>query len=276
MEWSRVKNILIILLLLVNGFLFAAYMNAELSQRKDEAETRNNVYQILTRLGIEIDPELIPSDSEVLYPARIERDINKEQTIAETILGELNKTELGGGKITYSSSIGTLGFRNGGFFDIDIKTSNVKDAEHARKIALKTLKPFNISTDSSLVTVVETPDGYEITFPQLYSKYKVFNCLNTVRINFDGSLSISGRRAADTIVFARGFHPRGISGLFLDLADNISELGTPIKKITEVESGFMVETVSGTGMNLITVWRIKANGVDYYISALDGKLLSIN
>lgn len=272
MEWSRVKNILIILLILVNCFLIGDYMTAELKKRAEEAGVREDTYQILSGLGIKIDRELIPPESGVLYPARIERDLEKEQSSAEKLLGRAEKTEPGGGKITYSGETGSISFRNGGLFDMEINARGISDTKTARKTAVTRLKPLGISTKTDLITVEEEQDYYIITIPQLFSGYRVFNCVNPVKIKKNGVLEVSGRRAAGNIVFARGIKPRSISGLLLDFTDQVQGVG----EITELETGFVVENVSGTGTNLVPVWHIKADNTDYYISALDGKLVSIN
>ena len=79
MEWSRVKNILIVLLAIVNVFLFVVYIGTTVSDAKETEELLENTVSVMQKNGIEISKKLIPINLPALYPATA--------TPADTVLG---------------------------------------------------------------------------------------------------------------------------------------------------------------------------------------------
>ncbi len=69
MEWSRVKNILIVLLVIVNLFLFLVYLGTTVSDAKDNEELISHTVSVLEKNGITIDENIIPKNTPRLFPA---------------------------------------------------------------------------------------------------------------------------------------------------------------------------------------------------------------
>ncbi|MBR5479779.1 MAG: hypothetical protein IKU84_06335 [Clostridia bacterium] len=69
MEWSRVKNILIVLLAIVNVFLFIVYLSTTVEDAKGNEQLVLNTVSILQKNGITVNSGVIPVNNPVLYPA---------------------------------------------------------------------------------------------------------------------------------------------------------------------------------------------------------------
>ena len=69
MEWSRVKNILIVLLAIVNVFLFFVYLGTTVEDAKGNEELVANTVSVLQKNGITVKDSVIPVNNPVLYPA---------------------------------------------------------------------------------------------------------------------------------------------------------------------------------------------------------------
>ena len=69
MEWSRVKNILIVLLVIVNLFLFLVYLGTTVNSAKDNEELISHTVNVLSKNGIQVDGRAIPVNIPELYPA---------------------------------------------------------------------------------------------------------------------------------------------------------------------------------------------------------------
>lgn len=69
MEWSRVKNILIVLLAIVNLFLFFVYFGTTMEDAKGEEELVSHTVSVLDKNGITISESVIPLTAPLLYPA---------------------------------------------------------------------------------------------------------------------------------------------------------------------------------------------------------------
>lgn len=77
MRWSRIKNIIILLLVLVNGFLLAQVGLREWQSRRDELETRERMKTVLAQNGVAYLPEEIPGALE-LTPRRVTLEVPGE------------------------------------------------------------------------------------------------------------------------------------------------------------------------------------------------------
>ena len=69
MEWSRVKNVLIVLLVIVNLFLFLVHLGITMNDVKDNEELVIHTVNVLERNGITVDSDVIPVGAPELYPA---------------------------------------------------------------------------------------------------------------------------------------------------------------------------------------------------------------
>ena len=66
MRWSKIKNIIILLLVVVNGFLLGQVGLREWQSRRDERETRERMVDILARNQVSYLPDEVPGALEML------------------------------------------------------------------------------------------------------------------------------------------------------------------------------------------------------------------
>ena len=143
MEWPRVKNILIVLLALVNAFLFIVYITSNISDARAEQETRLNVVSVLSKCGFSIDESLIPGKRSVLYPLSVERNLKNEDKIAKAFLGSSQKKTQSGGAVLYTSELGEVRFKPDGSFEITLK--NISSFSENNDIIMKNWRGLDFS-----------------------------------------------------------------------------------------------------------------------------------
>lgn len=117
METKRLKNIAILILALVNGFLLALLGYQELQamrasqDAKEELETLFATEELSLSLGSGVMEKS-------LIPLTLTRQTETESRIAAFLLGEVVPSESqGGGIFGYRTKLGTVQFRAGGGFD---------------------------------------------------------------------------------------------------------------------------------------------------------------
>ncbi len=106
MRWSRIKNIIILLLVLVNGFLLAQVGLREWQSRRDELETRERMRTILARNDVAYLPEEIPGALE-LMPRRVPLEAPGEAQ-ATLLLGTVTSVEQVGARVSYEGDGGRV------------------------------------------------------------------------------------------------------------------------------------------------------------------------
>ena len=112
MRWSRIKNIIILLLVIVNGFLLALVGVRAWRTEQGARETRERMVEILSNNGIAFLPEEVPGALELAA-----WQVNAEppgQTQAAALVGEVTETETTAAGTTYVGARGTVTFSAGG------------------------------------------------------------------------------------------------------------------------------------------------------------------
>ena len=116
MEWRKVKNLIILVLLLVNGFLLVIVGNRLSEERRYEKSALDQAVQVLDANGIRVTADGL-TGAEGLYTASVERSAAREQEMAVAFLGsDVAGQNQGGGLYTYKNGAGSVTFRSGGQF----------------------------------------------------------------------------------------------------------------------------------------------------------------
>ena len=127
METYRLKNIAILILLLLNGFLLLLLGYQYLQARRAETDTAGQLQALYEanelKLSVQIDLE-----EQSLTPLNLSRRSETERAIASWLLGsEAAAASQGGGIYSYEGDHGTIQFRSGGSFDGSRLTLPVDD-----------------------------------------------------------------------------------------------------------------------------------------------------
>jgi len=94
MRTSRIKNIIILLLLIVNAFLLALVGVRVWRTQQGERETREQMVQVLARSGIEYLPAEVPGEMP-LDPVRVTLSSAEERQELSDTLGESGRPDAG-------------------------------------------------------------------------------------------------------------------------------------------------------------------------------------
>ena len=90
MEWSKLKNIILLLLVSVNAFLLILVGVQESRAARYEEDTRQAAVRVLEQSGITFGPERVPQEAG-LSPLTVTRDRESEAIVAQTLLGDVSR-----------------------------------------------------------------------------------------------------------------------------------------------------------------------------------------
>lgn len=105
MEWPKLKNIIILILLLVNVFLLIMVGAQERDSAQHREQTITDAVSVLERNGIRLDRTRVPEELD-LTPMTVERDQESEAALAAALLGECTASDLGSGRYAYQGKQG--------------------------------------------------------------------------------------------------------------------------------------------------------------------------
>lgn len=190
MSWSKVKTLLIVLFIFVNGFLL--YNNFKIAGSSEVSQnTVNSTVKILERNNVIIEPSIIRRKPEKMKKAEISNSINSRSNLAVNLLGNCTETEEG-----YVSAKGKLRFSSVAFYYENYDTGNKKKINpgNAVEVAAEFLREKNFEVESSWVQDFSNlRNGYEVKFGKRIKDYAVYESYVVVKTDLKGVLvSIEG------------------------------------------------------------------------------------
>lgn len=168
MERYRLKNIIILILVLLNAFLLVSLGIRGTKEHTARRAQQQELVALFAADGMTLDPALIPSDTELSAYTLI-REESLEKRVAVFWLGSISeRTAQGGGIYTYSGSHGAAVFRDTGSFDI----AGALSSGDAESLCRDFCKKFSYT--EPVFTLDETGSG-TVTALRLWGDVPVFN-----------------------------------------------------------------------------------------------------
>ena len=271
MEWHRLKNIMILILLLLNGFLLVLVGTRRSEAAWYDQAALERTVEVLADRGIEVDPDGL-SSAEGLPPLSLERDPDAEQELICALLDEAVEADnRGGGLYLYQGALGEVSVRAGGEISAVLADSPVWDAGSPEDQAAALLKRMGVSARQLRRS---TRDGRtEIRFQQLWNNAPVFSC-EVEFVYEDGRLrTIQGTLLTAGPEVEEQGEILSLSTALMRFLDGVTATGDVCSAIQSMEAGYRIVSrpLSG-GVRLTAVWLVSSNTADYYLDGATGAL----
>ena len=268
MEGYRVKNIVIVILLIINGFLLVLVGTRRSEALRYEQAALDGSIQVLAENGITLRPEDILSRTGHQVHT-VQRDLVEENRLASTILGEqVEGVSRGGGLYTYSSEVGQISFRAGGELSSQLaKTSHWKTADpesHAETLMAA------LGIEHRRVEFNVLGGQGTIVYQQLLEGVPLFTCRITLTYS-DGYLTaLAGNLMAAGDLSGENSEILSLPTVLMHFLHDVLDSGDVCSAVLAVESGYL-QSQSFTGtISLQPVWFISTNTTDYYVNGVTG------
>jgi len=271
MEWKKLKDLIILILLVVNGFLLVLVGFRRGESVRYERAALEQTLQVLERGGIRVDLDAV-SDGAGLAPASVERDLEREAKLAQALLGqEVRGENRGGGLYLYRGGTAQVSLRVGGELSASMEESERWHTDRPESHAAALLEQMGVEARQ---TGVDTQGARTaVRFQQLWEGVPLFS--SQVEFTYeDGSL----RAVRGTLVIAG--QPAREPGQVLTLptalmrfSEEIAAAGDVCSAIRSMEAGYRgtVQSLSG-GVRLSPVWLVATDTANYYLDCVSGAL----
>lgn len=270
MEWSKLKNIIILILLAANLFLLVMVGVQEHGSAKYREQTISDMVSVLEQNGIHLDRADVPAELD-LMPMAVERDLESEASLAAALLGECDVTDLGSGRYAYQSGLGWAEFRSNGNFSFNFSDGGLTaEAGGEEAHALATMELIGFTGD--LVVREENGGQVLLTLRQTWEKLPVLGCQVTLEYADGGLRSIAGQRLMGTPQpNAEKSELITAATALLRFLNGINGLGDICSEITSMTPGYRLD-VSADATGLTPVWYVITDTGAYSLDALTGAL----
>lgn len=272
MEWRKLKNIIILILLLVNGFLLVLVAARWGESRRYERIALDGAVQVLANSGIRVEPDAL-SPAGALPPLTVERDLERELRMAQALLGKSTQAEnRGGGLYLYRNGGDELSIRAGGELSAALSGGPVWAVKEPEHHAAGLLNKMGI--DARQISLLQEDGWTRVRFRQLWNGAPVFSC--EVEFSYDPDLCLRAIQGTLLPAGQAGTEEGGALDLptaLLRFLDGVTATGDVCSAIRSMEPGYRASSapLSG-GVRLTAAWLVSTDTAGYYLDGATGAL----
>lgn len=267
MAWRKLKTIILIMLLALNGALLVLVGGPRVTDYYRHNQARRDAVTFLAEKGIALAEEDIP-ETEKLTAQILERDLTAEAQAAKSLLGDgAEQVAVGGEVYRYDSPAGSVQFHSDGVFWAELEPGRFPVEGDGEETARKALDKLGFSAET-----VEL-EQQKAVLRQTWEGYPLFNQQATVCWDERGLTEISSaRRLYGTPVPDSSRKTMTQATALINFYNGLNQMGDVCSRIDAIEPGYLSTTSLNRRMNLTPVWRIVTDTGAYQLDLVSGSL----
>ncbi|MEG2097152.1 MAG: hypothetical protein RRY65_03215 [Pseudoflavonifractor sp.] len=272
MEWSKIKNIVLIILLLVNGFLLVSVAGQEMKSAQYQRETRQGAVAVLREGGITMDEDALPKGEPRLQPLSLVRDQAGEQKIAETLLGAVERTDEGG-RVSYTGPGGEGWFRSNGEFGFALEPGSQSAAGADPTQHIIALLAQGGITTMAVPNVAAAAEGQTlVTLRQTLGDRPIFSANIVAVYEGEALVSVQKQRAAVAMSAGKGGQPLDVATVLIRFYGGIRSGGHVCSTVKRLTPGYWASAEPNGTSTLGLVWQIVTDAGTFYVDGMTGDM----
>lgn len=272
MEWSKLKNIILLMLVAVNVFLLILVVYRQRQTVQLEAMAREDVVEVLRKNGIAMDPNGLPRN-ETFWNLKIQWDPLQARRVAEAALGYVTEETLSS-IIKYKSEKGTANFQGNGPFSIVFNTGESMPSEQEKTQRRDTLLHQMKLETEDVWSRVEDGETVVYSARQQVDGVILFNCVVTVTYVNHCLASIEGTCLMGTVDRSAGQQmPLSAFTALVKLIQYESGHGAQSSEIQSIQTGCLLPAALTDVVQLEPVWCIVTDRRMYYVHEETGVVI---
>ena len=272
MDSLKVKNFIILVLLIVNVVLLAVVISDRM--RGDELwdQAVDGAVSLLEANGIAVSEDADLS-ARSLNQRGVSRSTEFERNAIGEVLGSVNTVDRGGGIIYYDGESGEAVFRGTGGFDIQYAASGAPEAEDMERTARSIAGKLGISLleGEGSFTVTSSDSSTVLEFTCSSDGARIINCTVEFRFMLGRLYSVSGTRPLDTVASETQTSVIDVPTALMRFLELTREKGHICSELRGLELCYAFSaSASGEG-SLTPTWLVVTDTGEFYINAITGR-----
>ena len=263
MKTSRLKNIVIAILALVNVFLLALLIGRGVQERAARSRAAEQLIALYAADGVTLPAGCIPAEEPRLAPVEPTRSREAELAFAEALLGACTEEDVGGGIYRYSGEHGVCLIRASGAVEAALSLP-VEEPEDFFESLLAAFGYVPLRAD------VQEGSG-TVTAVRMLPEGMVFNAQLSLRFAKGRLTAVTGSFIPPVETPEGGGGVDGVTALVrcLDYSRGGGEVFTAV---SDVRSGYLLQNTASTAQRLIPAWCIQTDVNQYYVNIVTGEV----
>ncbi len=274
MESSKLKNIILIILLITNVLLLGLVIDQREAARRQDERAIQDAVDLLAQQGIAARAEDIPS-GDLPAPMTVERGGEREQEVFAALLGEDVTLTQRGLVSLYSGSLGAAEVRGDGGFSVAFAPGAYPLAQgegmeaHAQSLVQRL--GFTTQLSGREGERVRVTQVYAASSPRDY--FPIFSCAVTVEYRDGQAVSMEGTHLPGTPTPDRqAGEPLSTATLLVRFRAGIIDSGDACTAIHAATQGYILSGDPNGTLRLTPVLRLETDTNLYIVNALNGEL----
>ena len=267
MEGRKIKNIIIIILLLLNGFLLIPVGGRRAKSARSQDVALNSAVEILRSSGIVLEDDIVPRQAD-LPALQVVRDLTLEQEQAVRLLGSgVTVLARGGDVYRYESERGWMQIHSTGEFVAEFEPDAFPVGEDPVKQASRLLEQLDF--DAVLWEQAEDRLVFEQTVNgvRVLGCQAVLCCRDGAVVSIEAGSRVSGTTRTET-------QPASVSAAtsLMRLYNGLNKLGDIYNRIEQVEPAYRLSVSLSDPARLTPVWYVKTDTGAYQMELQSGQV----
>lgn len=257
---------MILLLAMTNLFLLGLVLREEREARQLEQEALDNTVAFFHQRGIQLDREAVPQRMDLLAQ-QVERQLEREQALAEALLGTPVQVDALGGQVyRYTGPRGVLQLHNDGTFNAQLGPASLpREGEYAGDWARALLAKLDFAGE-----VLEVEENRAV-LRQVWDHVPLLN--HRVELHWEETgVRLSGRRLTGEPAPLPGESGRNVPTALMDVFTGLNRLGDVCSQITRIQPSYVSMSSLHGSMTLRPVWHVATDTGFYQLDTVTGLL----
>ena len=271
MEGTKIKNIVIVILLLLNGFLLFLVGGRWFEDSHSHESARSSAIQVIRNSGVILEESAVPKEMS-LTPMQAQRDLERENKLAEGLLGGgITVEALGGEVYRYTGEHGWIQFHSTGEFMAEFEAEAFPVSGEPARYAAAMLSTLDFDGQVLEDTVVDAAG--EVTFRQMLGETPLLGCQATVHCRDGRLVSITqGRRLLGEPRKTVGEESMSIATALMRLYNGLKDLGDIYTRIESITPAYTMRVSISGPVRLDPVWYVKTDTGSYQMDTHTGRI----
>lgn len=267
MQTSKIKDVFILALILVNVFLLLLVIPQRQETARVYDETGATLGQLFAERGIELDWEKVPEYAELRSQASGQNQEQAVRSAALALLGENAQEETGYTSRKFQSGLGQAEFHKSGEFTVSL-TGEQSAGTDLLKAAQETLTAMGYAHGQLELERVAA-GKYVVSGRQYVAEAPVYSSWVELEYDNNSLKAITGQWYAGYEAQTTGTACISASTALVSFISSQVELGWVCTTIDTMTQGYVEEaTPTFGGATLVPVWRIETDTGSFTVNGL--------
>ena len=270
MDRSKLKNIIVLILLALNLFLLAAVISDKRQSERVRQQAWQAAVSALEDTGVSVSDSIDSAiDAPLVYSLR--RSASTERAMLEKLLGRVSAEDLGGNIWYYNSAKGQAFLRGSGETDLLLSAGVWSTGRDSARAIFRFMEKLGLPCDEeSLVRDVQNEGKYTVNC--VWKGGRVYNAQLTFYLNGDSLMMVTGTRIFDDVEQESGDGVMDELTAMMRFYELLVREDWSCARLKGVDVGYVQSVTVSDASTLTPVWHFSTDTGQLYINAVTGRV----